>query len=309
MTQLPTFIGSGANSGWSFNVAIAIGLLVGAVIAIVLLVRYGRAKGVSNRMHELFPTGIVLTARSSDELQAALEQLDGFASGDVLTVPRFVTVVVDDEGIAFWVPMPFRDQATLDDRRLRLIPWARVRTIEAGTAFVERPTNSVVVVAAQAGRDVRVEFVPHQTGFFGGMGYDEPELRVLIDELRAKRPGHGRVRREAGTWRGAALLGGSRDHSVRASCQRHPTAERQARPDRAARALVRATRSNLLGDCPSLVPHPNPGRCDQIWAGAPARIRRFGPETKEHTPKGRRIGPDSAHSVLSPAELAQYCAG
>jgi hypothetical protein len=182
---LPTFIGSGPNTGQLFNLAILLGFLVGAVIALVLLVRYVRARGVSNRMREQFARGIVLTARSSNELQAALARLDGYVDGETLKVPRFLTVVVDSEGISFWVPMPFRDQATLDDRRLRLIQWSHVRTIEAGTAFLERPVNSVVVVATQFGNEMRIEFVPHQTGFFGGMGYDGTELRALIDELRA----------------------------------------------------------------------------------------------------------------------------
>ncbi len=170
--QVPTFIGSGSNTGQLINLAIALGLLVGAVIALVLLVRYVRARGVTNRMHELFPGGVVLTVRSSNELHAALARLEGTIDGEALKVPRYLTVVVDNEGVAFWVPMPFRDQATLDDKRLRLIPWAQVRTIEAGTAFLERPVNSVVVVASQFGTEIRVEFVPHQTGFFGGMGYD-----------------------------------------------------------------------------------------------------------------------------------------
>ena len=187
---MPTLIGSGSNTGQLINLAIALGLLVGAVIATVLLVRYVRAKGVSNRMRELFPRGVVLTARSTNELQFALARLDGYLDGDALKVPRYLTVVVDNEGVGFWVPMPFRDQATLDDRRLRLIQWTQVRTIEAGTAFVERPVNSVVVVASQFGHELRVEFVPHQMGFFGGMGYDGGELRTLIDELRAQRPAH-----------------------------------------------------------------------------------------------------------------------
>ena len=189
MTQ-PSFIGSGSNTGQLINLAIALGLLVGAVIALVLLVRYVRARGVTNRMREMFPNGIVLTVRSSNELHAALARLDGFVDGDAMKVPRYLTIVVDNEGIAFWVPMPFRDQATLDDRRLRLIPWGQVRTIEVGTAFLERPVNSVVVVATQSGNEIRVEFVPHQTGFFGGMGYDGTEVRGLIDALRAQRPGH-----------------------------------------------------------------------------------------------------------------------
>jgi hypothetical protein len=169
-------------------------------------VRYVRARGVSNRMGELFPGGIVLTVRSSNELQEALVRLDAAAGDGVgarggsggsgpgtggISVPRFLTVVVDAEGIGLWVPMPFRDQATLDDRRLRLIPWAQVLTIEAGTAFLERPVNSVVVIASQYGSEVRVEFVPHQVGFFGGLGYDGAELRTLIDQLRAQRPLRG----------------------------------------------------------------------------------------------------------------------
>lgn len=187
---MPTFIGSGSNTGQLINLAIALGLLVGAVIALVLLVRYVKARGVTNRMRELFSRGVVLTIRSSNELHASLARLDGAVDGETLKVPRYLTVVVDNEGIAFWVPMPFRDQATLDDKRLRLIPWGQVRTIEAGTAFLERPVNSVVVVASQLGNDIRVEFVPHQTGFFGGMGYDGGELRGLIDALRAQRPQH-----------------------------------------------------------------------------------------------------------------------
>lgn len=185
---MPTFIGSGSNTGQLINLAILLGVLVFAVVSIVLLVRFVRARGVSNRMAELFPRSIVLTARSSNELHAALARLEGFADGDAMKVPRYLTVVVDNEGIGFWVPMPFRDQATLDDKRLRLIPWAQVLTIEAGTAFLERPVNSVVVVASQFGSEIRVEFVPHQTGFFGGMGYDGGELRTLIDALRAQRP-------------------------------------------------------------------------------------------------------------------------
>lgn len=187
---MPTFIGSGSNTGQLINLAILLGFLVGVVIALVLLVRYVRARGVTNRMRALFDRGIVLTARSSNELHAALARLEGAVDGGAMKVPRYLTVVVDNEGVGFWVPMPFRDQATLDDRRLRLIPWSQVRTIEAGTAFVERPVNSVVVVASQFGNDIRVEFVPHQTGFFGGMGYDGAELRGLIDELRAQRPTH-----------------------------------------------------------------------------------------------------------------------
>jgi hypothetical protein len=188
---LPSFIGSGSNTGQLINLAILLGFAVGATIAIVLLVRYLRARGVSNRMRELFPKGIVLTVRSSNELQAALARL---GPGDVdsapLKVPRYLTVVVDNEGVGFWVPMPFRDQATLDDRRLRVIRWQQVSTIEVGTAFLERPVNSVVVVAGQYGNDIRVEFVPHQVGFFGGLGYDGVEIRGLIDALRAQRPPH-----------------------------------------------------------------------------------------------------------------------
>jgi hypothetical protein len=186
--MLPTFIGSGSNTGQLINLAILVGLLGGAIIVLVLLVRYVRARGVTNRMRELFPGGIVLTIRSSNELHAALGSLDGYADPNLAKVPRYLTVVVDNEGIAFWVPMPFRDQATLDDKRLRLIPWSQVRTIEVGTAFLERPVNSVVVVASQSGYDIRVEFVPHLTGFFGGIGYDDGELRQLIDALRAQRP-------------------------------------------------------------------------------------------------------------------------
>jgi hypothetical protein len=187
---MPTFIGWGSNPGQLINLAIALGLLIGAVIALVLLVRYVRARGVTNRMREVFSRGIVLTVRSSNELHAALARLDGFIDGEAMKVPRFLTVVVDNEGIAFWVPMPFRDQATLDDKRLRLIQWGQVRTIEAGTAFLERPVNSVVVVATQFGNDIRVEFVPHTPSFFGGMAYDAAELRGLIDQLRAQRPSH-----------------------------------------------------------------------------------------------------------------------
>ena len=191
---MPTFIGSGSNTSQLINLAILLGVLVFAAVAIVLLLRYLRARGVTNRMRELFPGAIVLTIRSSNELHAVLARLEPVPAhgtavdGDALKVPRYLTVVVDSEGIGFWVPMPFRDQATLDDRRLRLIPWSQVLTIEAGTAFLERPVNSVVVVASQFGNEIRVEFVPHQTGFFGGMGYDGGELRALIDVLRAQRP-------------------------------------------------------------------------------------------------------------------------
>ena len=193
---METFTGSGSNTGQLINLAILLGLLVGGLIALVLLVRYVRARGVTNRMRELFSRGIVLTVRSTNELHAALARLEGAGStgiaahGEDLKVPRYLTVVVDNEGIAFWVPMPFRDQATLDDKRLRLIPWAHVLTIEAGTAFLERPVDSVVVVASQFGNEIRVEFVPHTPGFFGGMVYDGAALRRLIDELRAQRPAH-----------------------------------------------------------------------------------------------------------------------
>ncbi len=190
---MPTFIGSGSGSGQLFNLAILLGFTVGAIIGIVLLVRYVQARGVTNRMREQFPRGVVLTARSTTDLQAALARLDGGSAfapgqGDAPKVPRYLTVVVDHEGVGFWVPMPFRDQATLDDRRLRLIPWSSVRTIELGTAFLERPTSSIVVIAAPYGTEVRVEFVPHQTGFFGGVGYDEGELRAIVDGMRGQRP-------------------------------------------------------------------------------------------------------------------------
>lgn len=187
--MLPTFLGTGSNTGQLINLAILLGFAVGVTIALVLAVRYGRARGVTNRMQAQFPNGIVLTARSSNELQSAFERLDAATQAAPVRIPRYLTVVVDAEGVSFWVPMPFRDQATLDDRRLWGVPWSRIRTIEVGTAFVERPANSVVVVVdAAANGVVRVEFVPHQVGFFGGMGYDGSEIRLLVDRLRLQRP-------------------------------------------------------------------------------------------------------------------------
>lgn len=187
---LPTFIGTGSNTGQLINLIILLGFVTAAIIGIVLTVRYLQARGVTNRLQELFSRGVVFTARSSNELRFALGRLEGYLEGEALTVPRYVTVVVDNEGISFWVPGPFRDEGTLKDRRLRLIIWSQVSTIEAGTAFLERPVNSVVVVARQFGNEIRVEFVPHQVGFFGGLGYDGAEVRTLIDALRAQRPPH-----------------------------------------------------------------------------------------------------------------------
>jgi len=171
--MLRLFLTTGTSMGWLFNLAILLGLAVGATIATVLAVRYFSAKAATRDLTARFAGGIVLTARSSNELQAAFAQL-----GDAVPVPRYVTVVTDREGVAFWG----------GQTRLRLIGWAQIRTIEVGTAFIERPTSSVVVVASHYGKDVRVEFVPHERAFSGGMGFDGMDLRALIDRLRGLRP-------------------------------------------------------------------------------------------------------------------------